>query len=482
MKISIRQKIFLSFSIFIGISALIWFRSYYSQYILNQKLQIIERKTDLFNTILEARRYEKNYFLTLNKKNIEQALNYIHKAEDILSSVTTKYGKYILAKNLPERMIEIKAYKKSLLKLLKLQEKGTLLVPEDTIKEIHDQGRKITTELEEIVKKEGKFTQDLVGKTKTIHLIALIPVFILSILTAVFLIFNVNRPLKTIEDAIKKISGGDFKNIPAISTGDEFESLVTSLNNMINELDKRSAELVQAKKLAALGRLTSGVAHELNNPLNNISTSLQILIEELEENNLEYKKRLLINAEKEVDRGKNIVKALLEFSRERSFSLKWMNFKYLVNSAIKLIRSEMPDNIKIEMDVPEDIEINVGPQRIERVLINLIQNAAQAMNNGGKITIKARKQTDKGGICFKVQDTGHGIPAENLPTMFDPFVTTKDVGKGSGLGLSITYGIIEQHGGKIRVSSEVGKGTTFSCFLPADQPENGDKWLMEPHM
>ena len=302
MKISIRQKIFLSFSIFIGISALIWFWSYNSQVILNQKLQIIERKNDLFNTILEARRYEKNYFLTLNKKNIKQALNYIHKAEDILSSVTTKYGKYILAKDLPERLIEIEAYKKSLFKLLELQEKGSLLVPEDTIKEIHDQGRKITTELEEIVKKEGKFTQDLVGKTKTIHLIALVPVFILSMLTAVFLIFSVNRPLKTIENAIKKISGGDFKNIPAISSGDEFESLVTSLNNMINELDKRSKELVQAKKLAALGRLTSGVAHELNNPLNNISTSLQILIEELEENNLEYKKRLLINAEKEVDR------------------------------------------------------------------------------------------------------------------------------------------------------------------------------------
>lgn len=481
MKISIRQKIFLSFLIFIGISALIWFRSYYSQVILNQKLQIIERKNDLFNTILEARRYEKNYFLTLNKKNIEQALNYIHKAEDILSSVTTKYGKYILAKNLPERMIEIEAYKKSLFKLLKLQEKGSLLVPEDTIKEIHDQGRKITTELEEIVKKEGKFTQDLVGKTKTIHLIALVPVFILSMLTAVFLIFSVNRPLKTIENAIKKISGGDFKNIPAISTGDEFESLVTSLNNMINELDKRSAELVQAKKLAALGRLTSGVAHELNNPLNNISTSLQILIEELEENNLEYKKRLLINAEKEVDRGKNIVKALLEFSRERSFSLKRINFKYLVNSAIKLIRSEIPDNIKIEVDVPEDIEINVGPERIERVLINLIQNAAQEMNNGGKIKIKARKQIDNGGIIFQIQDTGHGIPKENLTKIFDPFFTTKEVGKGSGLGLSITYGIIEQHGGKIRVSSEVGKGTIFSCFLPADQPENGDKWLMEPH-
>lgn len=471
MKISIRKKILLAFAMYMVISGLIWLLSYHSQYILNQKIQIIERKYDLFNTILEARRYEKNYFLTFDQKNIKQALTYVTEAEDILRSILAKYGKYTLAKNLDERITELDEYKDSLVNLLKMQENGHLIVPQDSIQLIRKQGRIITSELEEIVKKESQFTRDLIGKSKMIHLIALAPVFILSILVALFLIFNVDRPLKTIGNAIIKISRGDFQNIPEIHTGDEFESLVTSLNSMIKELNQRNKELVQAQKLASLGRLTSGVAHELNNPLNNISTSIQILVEELEEDDLEYKKELLIGAEKEVERSKEIVKSLLEFARERSLTLKQAYFKDLVNNAIKRVKSQVPDNITLKVEVPDDIQATVGPLGIERVLINLIVNAVQAMKNGGDITIKACKQESNSGFCFQVIDTGDGIPKEIIPKIFDPFFTTKEVGKGTGLGLSIIYGIMEQHGGKIKVSSEVGKGTTFTCFLPFDQPE-----------
>ncbi len=471
MKISIRKKILLAFAMYMVISGLIWLLSYHSQYILNQKIQIIERKYDLLNSILEARRYEKNYFLTFDQKNIKQALTYVTEAEDILRSILAKYGKYTLAKNLDERITELDEYKDSLVNLLKMQENGHLIVPQNSIQLIRKQGRIITSELEEIVKKESQFTRDLIGKSKMIHLIALAPVFILSILVALFLIFNVDRPLKTIGNAIIKISRGDFQNIPEIHTGDEFESLVTSLNSMIKELNQRNKELVQAQKLASLGRLTSGVAHELNNPLNNISTSIQILVEELEEDDLEYKKELLIGAEKEVERSKEIVKSLLEFARERSLTLKRAYFKNLVNNAIKRVKSQVPDNITLKVEVPDDIQATVGPLGIERVLINLIVNAVQAMKNGGDITVKACKQESNSGFCFQVIDTGDGIPKEIISKIFDPFFTTKEVGKGTGLGLSIIYGIMEQHCGKIKVSSEVGKGTTFTCFLPFDQPE-----------
>lgn len=470
MKISIREKIFLAFVIFIGLSALIWARSYYSQYILNQKIQIIERKYDLLNTILEARRYEKNYFLSFDKENIVQALDYARQAEDILRNILTTYSKYTLAKNLDQRINEMVTYKESLVALLKLQEEGHLVVPPDTIELIRKQGKILTSELEKIVKKESQFVQDLIGKSKTIHLLALVPVFILSVLVALFLVFNVNRPLKTIENAIAKIASGDFNNIPEIKTGDEFESLVVSLNNMIDELNKRSKQLIQAQKLASLGRLTSGVAHELNNPLNNISTSIQILIEEIEEDNLEYKKELLIGAEKEVERGKEIVRSLLEFARERTLTLKQVNFKDLVDSAIKHVKSEIPDNIHLKVEVPDNIQATVG-LRIKSVIINLITNAVHAMKDGGEITIKAKNEFDREGFSFQVIDTGEGIPQNVITKIFDPFFTTKEVGKGSGLGLSITYGIMEQHRGNISVSSEAGKGTTFTCFLPFRQSE-----------
>jgi two-component system NtrC family sensor kinase len=471
MKISIRGKIFLAFGFFIGLSALIWARSYYSQNILNQKIQIIERKYDLLNTILEARRYEKNYFLSFDKENIVQALEYVREAEEILRDILAKYGKYTLAKNLDERITELVTYKEALMDLLKLQKEGHLVVPQTTIESIRKLGRILTSELEKIVKKESKFVRDLIGKSKTIHLLALIPVFFLSVLVALFLVFNVNRPLKTIGNAITKIANGDFNNIPEIKTGDEFESLVTSLNNMIDELNKRSKQLVQAQKLASLGRLTSGVAHELNNPLNNISTSLQILIEELDETDLEYKKELLGGAEKEVERGKDIVRSLLEFARERTLSLKQVNFKDLVDSAMRRIRSQIPDNIRFNIEVPDNIQAVMGPQRIERVLMNLIVNAMHAMKDGGEITITAKNEPEKKGFSFQVQDTGEGISKKIIPKIFDPFFTTKEVGKGSGLGLSIIYGILEQHDGSISVSSEVGKGTTFACFLPLRQSD-----------
>jgi signal transduction histidine kinase len=473
MKISIRGKIFLAFAIFISLSALIWARSYYSQYVLNQKIQIIERKYDLFNAILEARRYEKNYFLSFDKENIVQVLDYVRQAEDILRDILSKYVKYTLAKNLDQRITELVTYKESLTNLLKLQEEGHLVVPPDIIELIRKQGRILTSELEKIVKKESEFTRDLIGKSKTIHFLALIPVFILSVLIALFLVFNVNRPLKTIENAIAKIASGDFENMPEIKTGDEFESLATSLNDMISELNKRSKQLVQAQKLASLGRLTSGVAHELNNPLNNISTSIQILIEEIEEDNLEYKKELLVGAEKEVERGKEIVRSLLEFARERTLTLKQVNFLDLVNSAIKHVKSEIPDNIRLKVEVPDNIQATVG-LRIRSVMINLITNAVHAMKDGGEITIKAKNEFDREGFSFQVIDTGEGIPQNIITKIFDPFFTTKDVGKGSGLGLSITYGIIEQHSGNISVSSEVGKGTTFTCFLPFHQPDQSD--------
>ena len=265
---------------------------------------------------------------------------------------------------------------------------------------------------------------------------------------------------------IKKRATGDYTNIPSISTGDEFESLVTSLNDMINELNKRSEISLQTEKMASLGTLTSGVAHELNNPLNNISTAVQILLEELEDASLAYKKDLLERTEKQVERARDTVKALLEFSREGSFSPKLVHVENLVYQTLKLIKGEVPPNVTIKVQVPEDIEAIMDPRRIQHVMINLIINAVQAMAEGGELLITAFRQGNNGEFCLQFQDTGVGIPEENLPKIFDPFFTTKEVGKGTGLGLSVCHGAIEQHGGRIEVSSVPGKGTTFSVFLP----------------
>ena len=245
---------------------------------------------------------------------------------------------------------------------------------------------------------------------------------------------------------------------------------ISDRKNVEEALTKRTEQLIQARKLASLGILTAGVAHELNNPLNNISTSIQIVLEELEEDNIEFKRNQLLEAEKQVERAKDIVRALLEFSREKSLSFKRVQFKNLVEKAINLIIGQLPSEISVNMEVPEDIEVNLDPKRIRQVLINLILNGMQAMTEGGVLTIKAWEgiENNEKMFYFQVQDTGHGISKQNFDKIFDPFFTTKDVGRGSGLGLSISHSIIEQHGGRIEVESVLEKGSKFTISLPSN--------------
>jgi len=460
-----------------------WLLNYYKHYVLNQKLQILEKKDDLFNTILEARRYEKNYFLYMETNDLEESLSFVLQAEEKLVKIIENYGSYTLDRNLENKLDNLRQYEKALSALLVLhQQKGSSITssdPNETFagrqEAIRSLARNITEDMEKILNQERGYVNQLIGESKIYHLLALIGIFALTIMTVLFFIFNVNRPLKTIEDGIHKIVEGDYKNIPAISTGDEFESLVASLNTMIGELDKRSEQLVQSEKMASLGTLTSGVAHELNNPLNNISTSVQILLEELEDNDLAYKKELLTETEGQIERARDIVRALLDFSRERSFKLKKVKFSELVENTLKLIKGEIPTNVKLAVDVPVDIQGDMDPRRIEQVLINLILNGIQAMKQGGILSIRARWEKNDAGFCFEVCDTGNGIAAEDFGKIFDPFFTTKDVGKGCGLGLSVSHGIIEQHGGRIEVESKIGQGSKFTVFLPSAGLETASK-------
>ena len=283
MKISFKRKVILHFPVFMIISLFALVFSYYSHYVLSQKLQITEMKNNLFNIILEARRYEKNYFLYLSREHLEKARFYASEAKIRLYDIMGNYGKYTLAKNLDEMGAELVNYEKSLSNLVDIHEKdhrnkvavNTLDHFQTMHKEIEAKGRRITTDFEKMVNEERKYFQNLIKKSRIYHTVALATILILSILTTLFLIINVNRPLSSIEDAVYKIARGQYSNVPSLSTGDEFESLVNSLNIMINELNMRNEQIVKNEKLASLGTLTSGVAHELNNPLNNISTSIQ---------------------------------------------------------------------------------------------------------------------------------------------------------------------------------------------------------------
>jgi len=231
---------------------------------------------------------------------------------------------------------------------------------------------------------------------------------------------------------------------------------------------------VQSEKLASLGTLLSGVAHELNNPLSNISTSAQILEEEVDEDNPEYKLNLVRQIIEQSDRARDIVRSLLEFSRAHAFQKQALFLKPLIDETIVLLRGQVPSEVDIQVDVPADLQIKADKQRLQQVFLNLIKNAIDVIGHAGHIWIYVQEVVTNRGkkeIEIFVEDDGPGIPHDVLPKIFDPFFTTKDVGHGSGLGLYVVHDIIEWHNGTIKVDSRPGEGTTFIVWLPNDQGE-----------
>ena len=459
------------------ISTLIWFLNYYKYQLINEKLQIIEKKDQVFNMILEARRYEKNFFLFNNAEDLNQSIDYVKRAEAHLKEVIAEHGHYTVERDLEKRHQMLSDYLGALQSIgattgarhhpsTAVTDQGTKIVAKQQKDHIRDLGRLLTDDFESILNRERRLVIQLVHESGYYLYFALAAIFVLTFGIAIFMFFNINKPLESIETAIQKIASGTYAGIPAISSGDVFESLVSSLNHMIQELNRRNEQLVQSEKLASLGTLTSGVAHELNNPLNNISTSVQILLEEIDEENKEFKRELLEETEKQIERARDIVKALLEFSRKGAFNPKPTQFKKLITTTLQMIKGDLPSNVDLEVNIPEDIQADLDSQRIQQVLINLIQNGLQAMANGGMLKISAEQPAGENHFCFRISDTGMGIEKDTLGKIFDPFFTTKTDGRGSGLGLSISHGIIEQHKGHILVESRPNEGTTFTVCLP----------------
>ena len=489
MRGSFRRKIIFVLTVYMLVGGSVWYLNYYNSALINRNLQIIQKKEDVLNTVLEARRFEKNFFLTLNSQHLGSAIAFIRQAEEKMADPDMVQTVEPANPDATLRQHDLAGYRQAMEHLIDSNLPATDTLPdqlppgaiERDQANIRQLGRLITEASEAMVQVDRQHISRLVTNSQFYHFTTLGGMILITVLAVLFFFFNVLRPLKMLEEAIGEIASGNYDNVPSIAPAVEFESLVGSLNKMISMLNQRSEDLIQAKKLAALGTLTSGVAHEVNNPLNNISTSVQILLEELDEPSLDYKRELLINAEKEVERARDIVRALLEFSRQRTFSIKTAMVKPLVDDTIMLIKGELPATVQLVVDVPDDIQAAVDRRRIQQVLLNLIFNAIQAMEKGGTLTISAR-HSDADTFYLRVSDTGKGIPPELLRKIFDPFFSTKTARRrsetdanayegfveheGTGLGLAICHGIVKKHGGRFDVQSKPGQGSSFTVYLP----------------
>jgi len=239
---------------------------------------------------------------------------------------------------------------------------------------------------------------------------------------------------------------------------------------MERTLEKTRIQLLQAEKMASLGKLAAGVAHQLNNPLGGITLYAQLMTEEyqLEDAAMEDLKRIIDDAE----RCRNTVRELLEFARQTRQEIRLNDLNHALSQTLFLLENQaLFHNIEIVKSLEPDLpKVPSDIQQLNHVFMNIILNAAEAMEGTGQLRVETLPSDNGSSVLIRLSDTGPGIPTEVLPHIFEPFFTTKEEGKGTGLGLSLVYGIIENHNGRIWAESEQGKGTTFTIELPMGQP------------
>ena len=313
-------------------------------------------------------------------------------------------------------------------------------------------------------------------------------------------------PLRDLESGAQRLSTGNLDQPIPVRSADEFGKLASLFNGMTDalrnsraelrdwahtleqkverrtqELRRAQAETMRGEKLASVGLLASGVAHELNNPLTGILTFSHLVRQKMPDKSADAEDMDLVI--RETKRCAAIIKRLLDFAREKLPEKKFTDLNQVIDDTVRIV--EQPAHLR-DIEIALDLDRTLPPiwidaDQIKQVIMNMLVNAQHAVEEKGSITVSTRRSQDprapatepKPMVAISIVDTGCGIPEANLRRIFDPFFTSKDVGKGTGLGLSVSHGIVEAHGGLIDVESKVGEGSTFRVFLPLTPPSAG---------
>jgi two-component system NtrC family sensor kinase len=469
--IGIRARLVLSFLSFVVFAFAVTIGAWILLTRLEGRLRFLEVTDRYTMEIQQTRRFEKNYFLY--GTSLDDVREHLANARDLLGAAAPDAAKVLTASELGRMRAHLGGYESLIGRLVSIESRGRPPNPAERAAievELRDHGSQMVAFALELADKERASVNATLALFKHLPIVFLAFLLVFSVVVANVLARQIVGPLGRLVATTQRIALGDFTPVmPKRWYKDEFTRLTLALNTMMRELKSRQEVLVTSHKLSAIGRLTAGVAHELNNPINNLMLTAEMLKEDYA--TLQDAERLdMVNdLVGEAGRVQKIVRNLLDFAREGEITTERLELAEVLRDTARLAANHVKlAGAKISLEIPENLPAVHGDrQSLTQVFVNLLLNALDAVKKGGRVQMTAASEHDAGWVRVTVADDGQGIPAHVLPHIFDPFFTTKPRGKGTGLGLSVSLGIARQHGGDIRVESSAGKGTTVTVFLPA---------------
>jgi signal transduction histidine kinase len=492
---SIQRKIRLGYYAFAAAIASVALLAYSNLTYLERHLAPDLAASRLLDAVLEIRRYEKNWLLYGGDGALEEVRVFAEQTRDLIADARPRLQALGGAADLDRLAADLGTY----LQTLAQQTDTPAAVDDEGLAlAVRQAGRRLAEGAEAIAQTQRARLQQAISQSRAALLVTVGLVILLAILVAQWLASRTTRPLGQLVDRLGAIAEGRYDQVSPVSQDREILAVTQAVNRMLAELEARRRHLVQSEKLASLGTLVSGVAHELNNPLSNVSSSCQILMEELERPDRAALRTELLEWLEQIDgeteRARTIVRTLLDFSRDSAFRKQTLGLRALVEQTLRLVGPRGRAS-QVHLEVPEDLQVWADPQRLQQVLVNLIRNALDS-DPGRAVQVRVQGQRlaavdfrpPEHSVCGRseapeahagtlvlitVEDDGPGIPESVLPRVFDPFFSTKDVGHGSGLGLFVSQEIVHQHGGCIAVESRPGAGTRFLVALPDEEAAHG---------
>lgn len=548
----IRHKLLLSFSLYMLLAVILGIIAFKEITTISKRLTLVETADDITNSLLEVRRYEKNYLLYREQLNFTNLKKYIGILKENIGNIRMEIIRDIGDDNYDmmkqslaeyERLVEriyrnfasqretealvrersraveraidgelqaflaLRRHEKNIM-LYKTEEARqafaaalnastlrkrtdvesySILVEKlsalyrdekEAIELMRQAARKIQSFTENLSKKERADIDAILTRATTLLIVTIIVVVAVGSIVNVKIAEGIATPLKKLENISRKVAAGDFSERIEVKGKDELASLQAAFNYMeerlqnalwsleqaVENLREKQARLVEAEKLAAVGKLAAGIAHEINNPLTSVLTFSNLMLEQCPKDDPWFEKLRLMA--RETERARNIVRQILNFGRENIIKPERININRPVSEIIDSLNAQGAfDGIELKTDLSDTLpDAHVDPAQIGQVVLNMLLNAIHAITPPGVIDVVTRSNGRF--VELIIADSGKGIPPEHLTKIFDPFFTTKDMTKGTGLGLAVSYGIIKKHGGDIEVQSTEGKGTTFTVRLP----------------